>query len=112
MRVLWSRGSDNITFTRPSTWFCLGLRGEAKSSFLEHVAINYLEKGAVVFDLFGSRDGESLGWLRSPYAKDKKILLVRGENVDVKGSFPVKSVDSLTLNDVESNDIIVSSSPL
>jgi hypothetical protein len=71
-----------------------------------------MEKDAVVFDLFGSRDGESLAWLRSPYAKDKKILLLKGENVDVQGSFPVKPVDRLTLNDVENYDIIISSSPL
>lgn len=112
MKVAWTRGKDDITFTRPSTWFCLGLRGEAKSSFLEHLAMQYLEKDAVVFDLFASRDGENLAWLRSPYAKDKKILLVKGENVDVKGSFPVKQVDALTLQDVENNDIIISSSPL
>jgi hypothetical protein len=112
VRVLWTRLSDKITFTRPNTWFCLGLRGEAKSSFLEHVGMNYLEKGAVVFDLFASRDGENLAWLRSSYAKDKKILLLKGENVDVKASFPVKQIDALTLSDVENYDIIISSSPL
>lgn len=112
MKILWTRLSDNITFRRPSTWFCLGLRGEAKSSFLEHVGSQYLERGSVVFDLFASRDGENLAWLRSPYAKEKKILLLKGENVDVKASFPVKQVDALTLNDVESYDIIISASPL
>jgi hypothetical protein len=74
--------------------------------------MQYLNEDAVVFDLFGSRDGESLAWLRSPYAKDKKILLLKGENVDVQGSFPVKAIDALTLNDVENYDIIISASPL
>jgi len=112
MKVVWTRGNDHINFTSANTWFCLGLRGTAKSSFLEHLAMQYIEKDCVVFDLFGSRDGESLAWLRSPYAKDKKILLLKGENVDVKGSFPVKAVDALTLNDVENFDIIISASPL
>lgn len=74
--------------------------------------MNYLEQGAVVFDLFASRDGENLAWLRSPYAEDKKILLLKGENVDVTSSFPVKKVDALKLRDVESFDIIISASPL
>jgi len=62
--------------------------------------------------LFGSRDGESLAWLRSPIAKDKKVLLLKGENVDVECSFPVKSAEAVTVQDFEANDIIVSSSPL
>lgn len=112
MEIVWTRGNDEISFNRPSTWFCLGLRGEGKSSLLEHLAMNYMVEGAVNFDLFGSRDGENLSWLRSPYAKDKKILLLRGENVDVDCSFPVKQVDALTLSDIEANDLIISSSPL
>ena len=112
VRVLWTRGNDKLVFNRPSTWFCLGLRGTAKSSFLEHLGTEYLANDCVVFDLFGSRDGESLAWLRSPYAKDKKILLLKGENCDVQSSFPVKAVESLTLNDVENFDIIISASPL
>jgi hypothetical protein len=112
VKVLWVRGNENINFNRPSVWFCLGLRGSGKSSLLEHVAENHLAQGHTVFDLFGSRDGEGLAWLRSPYAKDKKILLVKGENVDVACSFPVKTADQLTLHDVENFDIIISASPL
>ena len=112
MKVLWVRGSDSIRFDRPHTWFCLGLRGTGKSSLLEHIAEQYLHEGHVVFDLFGSRDGEGLSWLRSGYAKDKRILLLRGENVDVDCSFPVKSVENISLGDFEDNDIVVSSSPL
>jgi hypothetical protein len=112
MKVNWKRGNDSISYDRPSTWFSLGTRGSGKSSFLEHVAENYLERGNGVFDLFGSRDGESLAWLRSPHVKDKKILLLKGENLDVQCSFPVKSAESVTVQDFEANDIIISSSPL
>lgn len=112
MKVLWSRGNDKITFTRPSTWFIIGLRGAGKSSLLEHVATQYMAKNAVVFDLFGSRDGEALAWLRSPYAGDKQILLLRGDNVDVDASVPVKLADQVTLSDLEKYDIIISASPL
>jgi len=93
-------------------WFGLGVRGSGKSTFLEHVGESYLEKNAVIFDLFGSRDGEALAWLRSPLAKDKRILLLKGDNVDVEASVNVKNVDNLKLSDVESNDIIISASPL
>jgi hypothetical protein len=112
VRVLWTRSKEKITFNRPSTWFSLGLRGTGKSSLLEHIAENYLAQGHVCFDLFGSRDGENLAWLRSPHAQDKKILLLHGENVDVESSFPTKRSDAATLEDFEKNDIIISSSPL
>jgi len=79
---------------------------------LEHIAEGYLSEGHVVLDLFGSRDGEALGWLRSPHTKDKRILLLRGENVDVETSFDVKLAEKLSLHDVESYDIIISASPL
>jgi len=112
MDVLWARFNDTIRFNKPSTWFVLGLRGTGKSSLLEHVAECYLAEGHSVFDLFGSRDGENLAWLRSPHVKDKRVLLLRGENVDVKCSFPVIQADRLTLHDVQNYDIIISSSPL
>jgi len=44
--------------------------------------------------------------------QDKKILLLKGENVDVDCSYPVKLADQLTLHDVQNYDIIISSSPL
>jgi len=112
MKVLWVRQNETIGFNKPYTWFVLGLRGSGKSSFLEHVGTGYLEQGHALLDLFGSRDGEGLAWLRSPYAKDKKILLLKGENVDVQASFPVKQADQLSLKDLEEYDIIVSASPL
>jgi hypothetical protein len=112
MKVLWVRHSDTIKFNRPFTWFCLGLRGTGKSSLLEHIGENYLNEGHTIFDLFGSRDGENLAWLRSPHVKEKKILLLKGENVDVDCSYPVKLADQLTLHDVQNYDIIISSSPL
>lgn len=58
-------------------------------------------------------DGEGLAWLRSPYAKDKKILLTHGENVSVKKSpCDTKPVSKVRLRDFEDYDIIISASPL
>lgn len=59
-----------------------------------------------------SRDGEGLAWLRSPWAKDKNILLVHGDFVEVKSGFDSKNVKDVTLKDFEDYDIVVSSSPL
>jgi len=112
MKIFWVRYNDTINFNRPSTWFALGLRGSGKSSLLEHIGCNYLEEHHTVLDLFGSRDGEGLAWLRSPYAKDRRVLLLKGQNVDVQASFPVKQADQLTLKDVEDYDIIISANPL
>jgi len=57
MKVKWRRGNERISFTRPWVWFSLGVRGSGKSSFLEHIGIEYLKRNAVIFDLFASKDG-------------------------------------------------------
>lgn len=111
MKIKWIRGSHQISFNRPDVWFDIGKRGAGKSSFLEYVGTNYLENGATICDLFGSRDGEGLAWLRSPYAKEKKILLLKAENVDVEAPCDVKNVSSLKVNDFEKYDIVINSSP-
>jgi hypothetical protein len=112
MKIRWVRGNAKIRFNRPHTFFVIGVRGFAKSTWLETIGEYYLEKGNGVLDLFGSRDGEGLAWLRSPYAEDKKILLVHGENVSVKAPCDTKATTKVTLSDFEKYDIMVSSSPL
>lgn len=112
MEILWIRGNDKISFKKTSTWFVLGIRGSGKSSLLEHIGIQYLRKGACIIDLFGSRDGEGLAWIRSPYAKRKKILLLHGDNIDVKAPVDAKPASEFNLDDIENYDIIISSSPL
>lgn len=112
LQIKWTRGNDEIKYTRPDMYFCLGMRGSGKSTFLETTAEGFLRAGNGVLDLFGSRDGESLAWLRSSWAKDKKILLLKGDNVDVKSSWPCKNAEALELCDFENYDLIISSSPL
>lgn len=112
MRVIWLRGRNTINFRRPFSWFTTGVRGSGKSSFLEAVAEQYLDRGNTILDLFGSRDGEGLGWLRSKWAEEKRILLVHGANVDVDCNFDTVQVDNLTLPHFEKYDLVISSSPL
>lgn len=112
MKVWWIREQENMRFNRPHTFFVIGRRGAGKSACLEHIGENYLAQGHKVLDLFGSRDGEGLGWLRSEYAKDKKILLIHGDNVSISSSFDAKNVSKLRLNDFANYDILISSSPL
>jgi len=63
-------------------------------------------------DLFGSRDGESLAWLRSPWIDTKKILLLHGDNTDIASSWDSKPVSQYKLSDIEKYDLVISSSPL
>jgi len=112
MKIKWVRGNDKINFRRPDIWFVQGVHGSGKSSFLEHLAEIHLSLGHTVLDLFGSRDGEGLAFLRSKWADEKRILLVRGENVIVDGSWDTKTVEQITLSDFERYDIIISASPL
>lgn len=110
--IRWVRGAEHIPYHRPATFFCLGVRGTGKSSFLESTAEKYLGHGSAVLDLFGSRDGENLAWLRSDFAKDGKVLLLRGSYVDVMAPCDVKEASRLELGDFEKYDIIISSAPL
>ncbi|MDG7047724.1 MAG: hypothetical protein JRN61_01955 [Nitrososphaerota archaeon] len=112
IETIWVRGYQEIDFSRPSTYFVLGVRGSGKSSLLEAVGEEYMGHGSSILDLFGSRDGESLAWLRSPYAANKEILVLHGKGVQLKTRWETKSTEELSLQDLENYDIIISSSPL
>jgi len=112
MKLRWIRGNESITYNHPHVWLVLGTVGSGKSSYLEHIGERYLKKGHCILDLWGSRDGENLAWLRSRWAKDKKILLIHGDNVIVESSFPKKNVRDVTLHDFYNYDILISASPL
>lgn len=101
-----------ITFQRPHSYLSFGIRGSGKSSLLECIAEQFLYKNSPVVDLFGSRDGEGLTWLRSPWADDKKILLLCGDNSSVASSFDVVNVSRFTRSHMDKYDIIISSAPL
>jgi len=90
----------------------LGIIDSAKSTFLERIGEEYLKAGHVVLDLFGSIDGEALAWLRSPWVEDKKVLLLHGDNVDVKSSHDTKNVSKLLVRDFHNYDILISATPL
>ena len=109
---MWIRGNDSISFNRPHLFFVQGIRGSGKSTLLETLGVRYLQAGHCVLDLFSSRDGENLAWLRSPHAEESRVLLLHGEAVDVECSWPVKRADQVSLSDFETHDIVISSPPL
>lgn len=112
MRVNWIRGEENIDFKRPSTFFTLGVRGSGKSTLLETIGEMYRGEGHAVLDLFGSRDGEGLAWLRAPGVDPEKVLLIHGDNVDVTAPVDSIAVSDLTLGDFDKYKLLISSSPL
>jgi hypothetical protein len=112
LKLYWIRGKERNSFTRPKTFFCSGQIGTGKSTLLEHIGLQHHKRGSAILDLFGSADGESLAWLRSPEIKDKRVCLLRGENVDVKTEHDVKTTEQLTLKNLETYDFIISSRPL
>ncbi len=71
-----------------------------------------MKAGHTVLDLYGSRDGEGLAWLRSEWVKDKHVLLLHGDNVDVQSNYQTKNVSKLSLKDLENYDIIISATPM
>ncbi|WNZ29407.1 MAG: hypothetical protein IAX21_00620 [Candidatus Bathyarchaeota archaeon] len=112
MRIIWRRGKEGPCFSKPSVFFTLGQINSGKSTLLEHIGIKHFEKGATVLDVFASVDGENLAWLRSDLVKNKEVLLLRGDNVDVQTEHDCKLVENLSLKDLERYDFIISSRPL
>ena len=111
MKILWVRGNHNLSWSRPYTWLVLGVRGAGKSAFLERLAEYHLQHGNCVLDLFAARSGENLAWLRSPWRKEKRILLLCSENaiVEPPTGVDVKPAEKLGLRDFEEYDVIVNS---
>ena len=89
MKLAWLKGNETFSWQKPYTWFTIGIRGAGKSSFLEHLAELHLTEGNCILDLFASRDGENLAWLRSEWAKEKRILLLCDETAIIE---PPKNV--------------------
>jgi hypothetical protein len=111
VRLEWLVGNEAIKYGR-GVWFAIGTQGSGKSSLLEHVGEHYLRRGQSVLDLYGSKDGESLAWLRSPHVQDRKVLLVHGDNVDVISSWNSKPISKVTPDDFNDHDIMISANPL
>jgi hypothetical protein len=90
-QIAWlkSRGIGKFNFKAPSEFFVMGIRGQGKSNFLEFMATRYLEAGGGVLDLNCAKDSENLAWLRSPYVKKNRVLLLKGEDVRVKSKWDV-----------------------
>lgn len=110
IRVKWLRGYDKIDYDRPKSFTHLGQRGGGKSSLLEVHGVKYYLKDGKLIDLFGSRDCESLAWLRSPFKNDD-ILLVHADSVEINSCpWDTQKISSLNLQDIDSHGITVSAS--
>ena len=112
LQIKWIRGNDKLPLDRPFTLLVQGVRGSGKSSLLERLGEISLKRGHTVFDMFGARDGENLAWLRSPLVEDKKVLLLRGPNVDVDCSWPTISAEEVDLSIFDKYDLVISAAPL
>ncbi len=108
LKFLSDRGIEPLRFDEPKVYFCVGVRGAAKSTLLETIGEYHLDRNDCVLDLYSARDGESLGWCRSEWAKERNVLLLHGENVDVIAPFKTKKVENVTLHDFDSYDLMIS----
>jgi len=94
------------------THMAIGKRGAGKSTLLEDLGLQFRARQLPVLDLFGSRDGEALAWLRSEGIEEEKVLLLHGDNTSVDSSWETKPVSKFQLSDFEKYDLMISSSPL
>ena len=99
----------NKALAKPLTYCVLGGKEEGKSTLLEGIACRY--QGCIL-DLFGARDGEGLGWLRSPlYDGKNQFLLLKSPSVEVECPLAdIKNVTDVRLSDFDKYRVIISPS--
>ncbi len=79
-----------------------GGKDAGKSALAETIASKYSK----VIDVFGSRDNEALGWLRSP-RKDSALLL-KGASVKINSQWDSCNMADLTLKKISEYDVLIS----
>ena len=113
MGVRWHRGRTDINFKRPNLWVCVGARDQGKSNLLERLGEEYAYEDACVLDLSGARDGEGLAQLRNPRIRDKNVLLLHGDKVQMTAPHAdCKPAKKFRIDDLLSYDLIISANPL
>lgn len=101
----WVRSKSNFqaSFKKPKVYMALGIKDSGKSALLELIASQHSK----IIDLYGARDNEGLGWLRSPFRKN--ALLLKGNSVELECDFAdVLNASEVTLKDIEKHDLILS----
>lgn len=101
--VKWKRGYEYVysKFDKALIWLLLGRKGSGKSALLELIGCHYPR----IIDLFGSRDNESLCWLK-PESPIDDILLVIGDNTDLDCQFNTKRCSDLRFRDLMDYELI------
>jgi len=80
-----SIGLDLVTDKHYLGILVIGRRGYGKTTFLEWLAEQYYEQGALIVDPWSARDQENLYWvIAGPTGKKYPIILVHPEYVEVK----------------------------
>lgn len=113
----WIRFWEKMDYGKANCNLIQGTKETGKSALAEALATHYSEQdeNCKIFDLFGSRDGEGLGWCRSPY-KDK-ILFVHGDSVKLNSEWDAVKISDLTFHHFKHYKVIITvaafySSPL
>ena len=107
VRGKWIRFSEEMNYRKANCCLVQGVKESGKSALCEALATHYSEQDekCKIFDLFGSRDGEGLGWLRSPY-KDS-VLLVHGDSVKLNCQWDTVKVSDLSFRHIEKHKVII-----
>jgi hypothetical protein len=113
----WIRFTEKMDYGKANCNLIQGTKETGKSALAEALATHYSEQDekCKIFDLFGSRDGESLAWCRSPY-KDK-ILFIHGDSVKLHSEWDSVKISDLTYEHFKKYKVIITtnafySSPL
>lgn len=107
VRGKWLRFHEVMDYRKPNCCLVQGTKESGKSALCEALATQYSEQDekCKIFDLFGSRDGEGLAWLRSPYRDS--CLLVHGDSVKLNCEWDTVKVSDLTFRQIEKHKVII-----
>jgi hypothetical protein len=103
----WIRFSEEMNYRKANCCLVQGVKESGKSALCEALSTHFSEQDekCKIFDLFGSRDGEGLAWLRSPY-KDS-VLLVHGDSVKLNCEWDSVKISDLSFRHIEKHKVII-----
>jgi ABC-type lipoprotein export system ATPase subunit/GNAT superfamily N-acetyltransferase len=114
---------NDFDLLTPLLVFIEGVKDSGKSNTSEFFASQALKLGCHVVDMYGAYGGESLAWLRSEFAKDRKFLILHGRDVKINlldggladrihkdGRLAIKKTTDFSVEDLEEYDIVLSTS--
>ncbi len=104
----WMRFKENIDFKAALLNLISGPRGQGKSALVEVLSWLFIKHHGAkgIIDVFSSRDGEGLGFIRNKVLGDS-VLLIHGNSTKIACEYDTMPVNKVTLDKVLQYKLVI-----